>query len=64
MHSILLSTEVGTVAEMISKATTESSGWTLSKDWNQLYEAGSEHDETRGKTQERTDSQGNVIGGN
>lgn len=57
-------TEAETVAEMISKATTESSGWTLSKDWNQLYEAGSEHDETRGKTQERTDSQGNVTGGN
>lgn len=57
-------TEAETVAEMISKATTESSGWTLSKDWNQLYEAGSEYDETRGKTQERTDSQGNVAGGN
>lgn len=57
-------TEAETVAEMISKATTESSGWTLSKDWNQLYEAGSEYDETRGKTQERTDSQGNVTGGN
>lgn len=57
-------TEAETVAEMISKATTESSGWTLSKDWNQLYEAGSEHDETRGKTQERTDTQGNVTGGN
>lgn len=57
-------TEAETVAEMISKATTESSGWTLSKDWNKLYEAGSEYDETRGKTQERTDSQGNVTGGN
>ncbi len=58
------STSAQNIAEMISKATTESSGWTLSKDWNQLYEAGSEQDETRGKTQERTDSQGNVIGGN
>ncbi len=57
-------TEAETVAEMISKATTESSGWTLSKDWNQIYEAGSERDETRGKTEERTDSEGNVIGGN
>ena len=58
------STSAKNIAEMVSKATTESSGWTLSKDWNQLYEAGSVHDETRGKTQERTDSQGNVTGGN
>lgn len=58
------STEAKNIAEMISKATTESSGWTLSKDWEQIYEAGSERDETRGKTEERTDSQGNVTGGN
>lgn len=57
-------TTANNIAEMISKATTESSGWTLSKDWNKLYEAGSEKDETRGKTEERTDSQGNVTGGN
>ncbi len=60
----ITSAEAKNIAEMISKATTESSGWTLSKDWNQIYEAGSERDETRGKTEERTDSQGNVTGGN
>jgi len=58
------STEAKNIAEMISKATTESSGWTLSEDWESIYSAGSETDETRGKTQERTDSQGNTVGGN
>lgn len=58
------STSATNIAEMISKATTESSGWTLSEDWEQIYEAGSETDETRGKTEERTDSQGNIVGGN
>lgn len=53
-----------TIANMISEATTKSSGWTLSEDWNKLYEAGTEHDEQRGKTEQRTDSEGNVTGGN
>ena len=33
------------IAEAISKATTESCDWTLSKDWNETYEVSEEHSE-------------------
>lgn len=53
-----------TIANMVSNATTRSSGWTLSKEWESIYEAGSEYTDTQVKSEERTDSEGNVVGGN
>lgn len=52
------------IANTVSNATTRSSGWTLSEEWNKVYHA--ENEETHGqiKTDERTDSEGNVVGGN
>lgn len=52
------------VAETISNATTKSSAWTLSSDWNKEYTATDEVEETKGKSTVRTDSEGNVTGGN
>lgn len=52
------------VANMVANATTKSSGWTLSDEWEKIYSAGSEEEETKGKTSVRTDSEGNVTGGN
>lgn len=52
------------IAETVSNATTKSSAWTLSSDWNTLYRAENQIDETKGKTTVRTDSEGNVTGGN
>ena len=52
------------IAETVSNATTKSSAWTLSSDWNKLYSATNETDEVKGKTTVRTDSEGNVTGGN
>lgn len=52
------------VAETVSNATTRSSAWTLSSDWNKEYAAENETDEIKGKTTVRTDSEGNVTGGN
>lgn len=52
------------VAETVSNATTRSSAWTLSSDWNKEYAAEDEIGETKGKTTVRTDSEGNVTGGN
>lgn len=53
-----------TIANTVSNATTRSSGWTLSEEWNDIYEAGSESENIKIKTDERTDSEGNVVGGN
>lgn len=52
------------VANMVANATTKSSGWTLSDEWEKIYSAGSEEEESKGKTAVRTDSEGNVTGGN
>jgi len=51
------------IAESIANATTKSSGWTLSEDWNEMYgvengESGKEY-----KSEERVDSNGKVVGG-
>lgn len=56
--------EAKEVIETVADATTRSSGWTLSKEWNELYEEGAEYKDKQVKTEERTDSQGNVVGGN
>ena len=52
------------VANTVANATTKSSGWTLSDEWEKIYEAGNETEEQKGKTTVRTDSEGNVTGGN
>lgn len=51
------------IAKTVAKATTETSAWTLSENWNKTTSATNEHDEQIGKTQQRTDSEGNVIAG-
>ncbi len=51
-----------TVANVVSNATTKTSAWTLSEEWNKSTEATNEHEEEIGKTQERTDSTGSVVG--
>lgn len=51
------------IAKTVAKATTETSSWTLSENWNNSTSATNEHDEQVGKTQSRTDSEGNVIAG-
>lgn len=51
------------IAKSVSNATTKTSGWTLSEEWNKTTSATNEHEEEIGKTQERTDSEGNVVVG-
>lgn len=50
------------IAKAISNATTKTSAWTLSEDWNKTTSATNEHDEEIGKTEGKTDSQGKVTG--
>lgn len=52
------------VANTVANATTKSSGWTLSDEWETVFSAGNETEEQKGKTEVRTDSEGNVTGGN
>jgi len=52
-----------TIAKAVSNATTKTSAWTLSEDWNTSASAANEHDEEVGKTNETTDSQGNTVEG-
>ncbi|MBR3894198.1 MAG: InlB B-repeat-containing protein [Clostridia bacterium] len=52
------------IANSISNATTRSSGWTLSEEWNQIYVAEEESQNSQVKSEERTDSEGNTVGGN
>lgn len=57
-------TEAKEVIETVADATTRSSGWTLSEEWNDIYQEGSEYSDKQVKTEERVDSQGNIVGGN
>ena len=50
-----------TVANTIAKATTKTSGWTLSEDWNSSTSAMTEEGERVGKTKEVIDSTGKVV---
>ena len=52
-----------TIANMVSNATTKSSSWTLSENWDQVYSEGSGYEDQQIKTEERTDSEGNTVGG-
>lgn len=51
------------ISDMISKATTTSSGWTLSKDWDTYYSAETEEIYGEIKSEERTNSKGQTVGG-
>ena len=53
-----------TIANTVSNATTRSSGWTLDEEWNDIYTGEKEVGSSSTMTDERTDSQGNVVGGN
>ena len=50
-----------TMAQTVSNATTKTSAWTLSEDWNTATSATNEHDEQIGKTKTKTDSEGHVT---
>ncbi len=50
-------------ANVISNATTRSSGWTLSKDWNNVFQTGTSEGYSKGISTERVDFEGNTVGG-
>ena len=52
-----------TIAKTIANATTKTSAWTLSEEWNESSSATNEHEEEIGKTNSVTDSQGNIVEG-
>ena len=54
---------VNTINEMVSNATTKSSGWTLSSEWNDLYTSTEETGSLSERSDERTTSDGSVVGG-
>ena len=54
---------VNEINEMISNATTKSSGWTLSSEWSDLYEKTEETGTLSEKSDERTTKEGTVVGG-
>lgn len=54
---------VNAINDMVSNATTKSSGWTLSKEWNDVYETSEEVGSLSEKSDERTTAQGTVVGG-
>ncbi len=54
---------VNTINEMVSNATTKSSGWTLSSEWNDLYTSAEETGSLSEKSDERTTANGTVVGG-
>lgn len=51
------------ISETLSKATTTTSSWTLSEDWNDASSASTAYEEEIGKTKETVDSQGNIVEG-
>lgn len=52
-----------TIAQTVTNATTTTSSWSLSEDWNDSFSATTETGEEVGKTSQTTDSQGNVVEG-
>ena len=64
VSDVITSENATKIADTVASATTRSSGWTLSKEWNEIYSEGTEQGNVKIKTDERIDSEGNVIGGN
>lgn len=56
-------TYVDNINKMISEATTKSSGWTLSKEWEDIYSTQEETGNLSEKSDERTTAEGKVVGG-
>lgn len=56
-------TYVDNINKMISEATTKSSGWTLSKEWNDIFSTQEEVGNLTEKSDERTTSEGKTVGG-
>lgn len=54
---------VDSINKMVSNATTKSSGWTLSKEWNDIFETKEEIGSLSEKSDERTTATGSVVGG-
>lgn len=53
---------VENINQMISNATTRSSGWTLEEGWEDIYESSEETGSLSEKSDERTTSDGTVVG--
>ena len=53
---------IQSAAKAVSNATTKTNSWTLSEDWNSVTSATNTHEEEKGKTEGRVDSEGNVTG--
>lgn len=53
---------VDSINSMISNATTRSSGWTLEEGWEDIYTSGEETGKLSEKSDERTSSDGTVVG--
>ena len=51
------------INKMVSNATTKSSGWTLTSEWNDLYTSTEETGSLSERSDERTTSDGSVVGG-
>lgn len=54
---------VKNINSMVSEATTKSSGWTLSKEWNDIYSTAEEVGSLSEKSDERTTTDGKTVGG-
>lgn len=52
-----------TINNMVSNATTKSSGWTLSNDWNDMYTSTEETGRLSERSDERTTEEGVTVGG-
>lgn len=62
-HTFTTSTATAeSIVNMVSNATTKSSGWTLAEEWNNEYSCTNEKEEENSKSQEKTDLEGNVYG--
>ena len=55
-------TQAVKIANTVANATTKSSSWTLSEEWNNSTTASNEHDEQVGKTEGKVDQYGIVTG--
>ena len=51
------------INQMVSEATTKSSGWTLSQEWNDIYSTQEEVGSLSEKSDQRTTADGKVVGG-
>lgn len=60
----ITSEKAESISNTIANATTRSSGWTLSDEWENTYSSSDSYSEGYGKSKERIDSEGKTVGGN